>query len=73
MSRDKNILKVGPLCKIAHVSRPGYYNWLKHKDIRQARENNDKVDFELILEAYKFKGYKKGARSIMYPIVMDIS
>ena len=49
---------------MAGVSRSGYYAWLKAEPSRQARDEADKKDFELILEAYRFRGYAKGARSI---------
>jgi transposase InsO family protein len=52
------------LCRIAGVSRSGYYNWVKTEAIRQAKEEADRKDFALILEAYNFRGYKKGVRSI---------
>ena len=62
--RDNNLLKISKMCEIAGVSRSGYYNWCASESIRKVRENADKKDFDLILEAYKFRGYKKGARSI---------
>ena len=57
-------LTVAELCRIAGVSRSGYYNWVKTEAIRQAKEEADRKDFALILEAYNFRGYKKGVRSI---------
>lgn len=57
-------LTVVELCRIAGVSRSGYYNWVKTEAIRQAKEEADRKDFALILEAYNFRGYKKGVRSI---------
>lgn len=57
-------LTVKELCQIAGVSRSGYYNWVKSKAARLAQEETDKKDFELVLEAYCFRGYKKGVRSI---------
>ena len=57
-------LTVKELCQIAGVSRSGYYNWVKSKAARLAQEEADKKDFELVLEAYCFRGYKKGVRSI---------
>ncbi|MBQ0100701.1 MAG: IS3 family transposase [Lachnospiraceae bacterium] len=57
-------LNVSWLCDCAGVSRSGYYAWLKAAPLREAREEQDKKDFDLILEAYKFRGYDKGARSI---------
>ena len=57
-------LTVVELCRIAGVSHSGYYNWVKSEATRLAREEADKKDFALILEAYNFHGYKKGVRSI---------
>ena len=57
-------LTVVELCRIAGVSRSGYYNWVKTEAVRQAKEEEDRKDFALILEAYNFRGYKKGVRSI---------
>ena len=59
-----NLLSVSELCKIACVSRSGFYQWQRAKPTRAKREKQDEADFELILEAYKFRGYAKGARSI---------
>lgn len=63
-SQEDGILNIKELCEVAGVSRSGYYSWLKSKDLRNAREEKDKQDFDLILEAYKFRGYDKGARGI---------
>jgi transposase InsO family protein len=49
---------------MAGVSRSGYYNWLNSGDSRKAKEERDRADFELILDAYNHRGYKKGRRSI---------
>lgn len=57
-------LSVTALCEIAGVSRSGYYRWIEAEDVRKQRDAQDKADFELILEAYNFRGYKKGVRSI---------
>ena len=59
-----NLLSVTELCKIACVSRSGFYRWQESKPTREEREKQDQADFELILEAYSFRGYAKGARSI---------
>ena len=61
---DGNLLNISWMCKIAGVSRSGYYAWLRAASVRQAREEQDLRDYALILEAYNFRGYKKGARSI---------
>ena len=63
-SRDNNLLNISTLCTIAGVSRSGYYNWLKSEAVRKVREEEDQNDFQLIVEAYKYRGYSKGARSI---------
>lgn len=64
VSRDNNLLSISKLCELADVSRSGYYKWVKAASLREARETQDQVDFALILEAYKYRGYAKGARSI---------
>lgn len=63
-ARDNNLLNLSWLCKIAGVSRSGYYNWLASESARQQREAQDQADFELILEAYTHRGFAKGARGI---------
>ena len=60
----KNILTVKELCELAGVSRSGYYNWVRSERVRETREQKDQADFERILEAYRFRGYAKGARGI---------
>jgi hypothetical protein len=62
--RDNNQLNIRWLCEMARVSRSGYYNWLHSYDRRSTKENGDRADFELILEAYKYRGYDKGRRGI---------
>ena len=62
--RDNNLLKISVLCEIAGVSRSGYYNWISKEPVRKARDDSDQKDFELVLEAYRFRGYNKGARGI---------
>lgn len=77
--RDDNLLNITWLCRIAGVSRSGYYNWLASEPIRKQRDDQDKADFEIILEAYNHRGYAKGARGIYMrllhlnpPIVINI-
>ena len=74
-----NSLSVSDLCSIAGVSRSGYYNWVAAAPIREARELQDQADFELIVNAYQFRGYNKGIRGIHMrllhldpPVVMNI-
>lgn len=61
---DNNLLKIERLCEIAGVSRSGYYNWLSSANTRRIHEDSDRKDFDLILEAYRYRGYAKGVRSI---------
>lgn len=78
-SRDNNLLNISLLCEIAGVSRSGYYRWLGADEVRNQREEQDEADFELILGAYRYRGYAKGARSIYMrllhlapPVVMNL-
>ena len=76
---NSNLLNVSMLCDIAGVSRSGYYRWLKAADVREAKEQQDREDFEKILKAYNQRGYSKGARGIYMcmvhwtpPVVMNM-
>ena len=64
MSAKDNVLNVKELCRVAGVSRSGYYAWLKAESKRRERDNQDQKDFALILEAYRHRGYDKGVRGI---------
>jgi transposase InsO family protein len=57
-------LSVSMLCEQAGVSRSGYYRWLASEPLRKRKEEQDKADFNLILTAFRFRGYNKGARGI---------
>ena len=76
--QDNNLLKISTMCEIANVSRSGYYKWCASEGVRQTREDNDRKDFDLVLEAFKYRGYAKGARGIHmrllhYPgIIMNV-
>ena len=59
------------MCKIAGVSRSGYYSYLIMKDKINIRTNQDDIDYQLILNAYHFKGWKKGARQIKMRLERD--
>ena len=63
LSSYDNILSVSELCRIANVSRSGYYRWVAATESRARREAQDQNDFALILQAYNHRGYAKGARS----------
>lgn len=62
--RDGNVLNISWMCRIAGVTRSGYYAWLDGAPARQSSEEADQKDFALILEAYRFRNRPKGARSI---------
>lgn len=62
--RDNNELNISWLCQNAGVSRSGYYNWLDSAYKRSEKDAQDKADFDLILQAYQFRGYDKGRRGI---------
>ena len=64
LSQEGNVLKVKELCEVAGVSRSGYYRWINAENVRQVREQKDREDFELILQAFQFRGYDKGIRGI---------
>lgn len=64
ISGDDNLLNISYLCQIAGVSRSGFYYWRDHQSERTESEESDRRDFELIVAAYNFRGYSKGARGI---------
>ena len=64
VSREDNVLNIKDLCEIACVSRSGYYYWLSTEEKRIKAEQKDLEDFNLILEAYSYRGYDKGIRGI---------
>ena len=64
VSMEGNLQNIKELCCIAGVSRSGYYSWLASADKRAEKESSDRADFELILQAYQFRGYDKGIRGI---------
>lgn len=43
-----NSLSVSSLCSMAGVSQSGYYTWPKAAPIREAQEQKDREDFDLI-------------------------
>ncbi len=79
VNNSENRLSIAYMCDIAGVSRSGYYAWLKAASVREAREEQDRKDFDLILQAYKQRGYSKGAKGIYMclihmdpPVVMNL-
>ena len=61
---SKGEAPISDLCEIAGVSRSGYYNWVASAPKRLEKEKQDRADFDLIQQAYQYRGYKKGRRSI---------
>ena len=59
-----NCLSVSLLCRVAGVSRSGFYAWTAAAPARLERDEKDRADFDLVLSAYCFRGYAKGARGI---------
>jgi len=53
--RDDNMLNVSWLCDAAGVSRSGYYHYISTENLRLQREEQDRQDFLIILEAYQFR------------------
>lgn len=79
INKKNNMLTATMLCDIAKVSRSGYYNWIKSENNRIKKEEQDRKDFEIILEVYKYRGYDKGARGIYMrllhlnpPVIMNV-
>ncbi|MCF0230363.1 MAG: IS3 family transposase [Parasporobacterium sp.] len=67
MTRPGNRLPVALLCRLSGVSRSGYYSWVRNgfrTASREAREEQDLRDFELIKKAYSYRGYDKGVWGI---------
>lgn len=74
-----NLLSIDDLCKTAGVSKSGYYYWLNASKFRVEKEDQDRADFDLILAAFKYRGYDKGIRGIHMrllhqdpPVVMNV-
>ena len=64
LQREGNALNISWMCRIAGVTRSGFYAWQRNASVRQEREEADRRDFEQVLEAYRFKGRAKGAKGI---------
>ena len=65
---EDNLLSIKELCALCGVSRSGYYRFLSAPDVLSERESRDLADFQLILEAYQFRGYDKGVGNLHAPI-----
>ena len=56
IQNDDNALSISYMCRVAGVSRSGFYAWMNAAPTRQKREDNDRDDFAKVLEAYRFRG-----------------
>ena len=79
IQQSHNTMSVKTLCKMAGVSRSGYYAWIKAAPARKLKEQQDHDDFDLILASYKMHGYTKGAKGICMvllhmdpPVIMNL-
>ncbi len=79
LTDSDNRLNAKMLCELAGVSRSGYYRWVSAANTRKTREEQDRKDFALILQAYNQRGYSKGARGIYMcmlhwtpPVIMNL-
>lgn len=59
------------LCKVAGVSRSGYYRFMQSEAIHLIREQADLRDRDIILKAFSYRGYKKGSRGIYMTLLND--
>ena len=71
VSQEGNLQNISELCEIAGVSRSGYYYWLHSSDKRSEKEARDQADFELILQAYQFRGIHMRLLHMNPPIIMN--
>ena len=53
VSQPEMHLSVSEMCSIAGVSRSGYYAWVKAAPVREAQEEQDRKDFDIILVVVK--------------------
>ena len=64
-------MSIERLCEWAQVSRSGFYKYLNRISSPNNKELQDRADFELILEAYNYRSFKKGSRSIFMRLLRN--
>jgi len=64
IENKKNRLTLTYLLELSGVSKSGYYGFMEQTESKLLREFKDEEDFELILKAYRFKGFNKGAKQL---------
>lgn len=78
MSRKHHKPSITYLIEIAGVSRSGYYGFTKQTESKIYSELKDEEHFEMIMKAYRFRGFNKGARQLkmtlenQFNIVMNL-
>jgi len=69
---------VSELCKLAGVSRSGYYDWLDAEEARAVREEKDLKDYHLIQAVFDSKRGRAGAKTVKmilennYDVIMNL-
>ena len=64
MINKKNRLTLTYLLELSGVSRSGYYGFTEQTDVKLLKAFKDEEDFELIMKAYRYKGFNKGAKQL---------
>ena len=64
LNREGNRISLTSLYKMTGVSPAKYHNWVNTMELRQEREEYNKKDLALVLDAYTFRGYDKGVHGI---------
>lgn len=67
------MIPIRRLCQLAGVSRSGYYGYMKSDEKRKERERKDEADFQMILQAYRFKNRHKGIRQVKMTLYRSFS
>ena len=75
----EKVMNISEMCRDDGVSRSGYYRRVSAAEKRAERERWDGAEFALLQEAYNYRGYPKGARTIQMcmlhwsePVVMNL-
>lgn len=61
---DKRKFHITDLCKIANVSRSGYYNWMAAEPMRKRQEKRDHDSYLMVSQIFYKKKQKSGWRVI---------
>lgn len=59
------------MCAFAGVSRSGYYAYLKRKNILTEKDVEEQLAYLMILKAFHYGSWKKGAKQIKFRIERD--